>query len=244
MRDDELHMTKTKYTFRNITLLNIILMTAVFFMGKDMVVPLQNATVTYSMPAQKIPPADLEEATAEYNPPSSSDYLIISEENVFHPERRIPPEKKAEQELPKPEFILYGTLLSDDINTAYLEDLKAPRNTPGRGKRQVALKKGDTLSGFTLREIEQDKIVMVRGEDRMIILLVDPQKPKTRDVVATTSKTTPGQPPQIPQKASSKPSPKPPVTPAPGSLVKPEPLTKTRAPMTPADERTRGFFQR
>jgi len=237
-------MTKTKYAFRNITLLNIILMAAIFFMGKDKVLPLQNATITYSLPAQKVPTANDEGATAEYNPPSPSDYLIISDENIFHPERRIPPEKKAEQELPKPEFVLYGTLLSDDISAAYLEDLKAPRNTPGRGKRQVALKKGDTLSGFTLREIEQDKIVMVRGEDRMIILLVDPQKPKTRDVVATTSKTTPGQSPQIPQKASSKPSPKPPVRTAPGSLIKPEPLTKTRAPMTPSDERTRQFFQR
>jgi len=237
-------MTKTKYAFRNITLLNIILMAAVFFVGKDMVSPLQNAPVKYSLPAQKVPTANDEGATAEYNPPSPSDYLIISDENIFHPERRIPPEKKAEQELTRPEFVLYGTLLSDDISAAYLEDLKAPRNTPGRGKRQVALKKGDTLSGFTLREIEQDKIVMVRGEDRMIILLVDPQKPKTRDVVATTSKTMPGQPPEKLQKppASAVQSKQP--APSPASLVKPEPSTRKRAPMNPSDERTRQFFQR
>ena len=110
--------------------------------------------------------------------------MIISEENPFHPERKIPVEKKAEQPLPKPEFVLYGTLITDDLKMAYLEDLKAPRSTSGRGKRQVALKQGDSLSGFRVKEIEAGKVVMVRGDDRIIVPIIDPAH--TREGQATT----------------------------------------------------------
>jgi hypothetical protein len=78
-------------------------------------------------------------------------------------------------------------MIADDISLAYLEDLKAPRNTPGRGKRQVALKKGDSLSGFVLKEIETDKITMVRGEEKLIVAMNDPQKAKAREVAAAAT---------------------------------------------------------
>ena len=106
---------------------------------------------------------------------------MIAEENLFHPERKIPAEKKVEQALPKPEFVLYGTLITDDIKLAYLEDRKAPYNTPGRGKRQTVLKIGDTMSSFTVKEIDTDKVVMVRGEDRIEVNVIDPAKPKRGD---------------------------------------------------------------
>jgi len=78
-------------------------------------------------------------------------------------------------------------MISNDLSLAYLEDLKAPRNTPGRGKRQVALKKGDSLSGFVLKEIETDKITMVRGEEKLIVAMNDPQKAKAREVAAAVA---------------------------------------------------------
>jgi hypothetical protein len=89
-------------------------------------------------------------------------------------------------------------MLSDDLSLAYLEDLKAPRNTPGRGKRQVALKKGDSLSGFVLKEIETDKITMVRGEEKLIVAMNDPQKAKAREVAAATTAAPPKQPQATP----------------------------------------------
>lgn len=102
--------------------------------------------------------------------PSQTDYTLIAENNIFHPERKIPPEKKAEAPpLPKPDIVLYGTLITDDVSLAYLEDLKAPRSTQGRGKRQLTLKKGDIISGFVLKDIEADKIVMSRGEERITV---------------------------------------------------------------------------
>jgi len=166
------------------------------------VIPFFHADIKYTLPLQKKAIVTEEANQTEFSPPSPTDYMNIAEENLFHPERRIPPEKKVEQELPKPDFVLYGTMVTDDLNVAYLEDLKAPRTTPGRGKRQVALKKGDTFSGFTLKEIEADKIVMMRGEEQMMVHIIDPQKPKSRTILRPAGQKAPAQPAQSPQKGT------------------------------------------
>jgi hypothetical protein len=82
--------------------------------------------------------------------------------------------------LPKPEFILLGTIITDDIKLAYLENLKEPYSTAGRGKRQRSLRIGDTLSSYTLAEIYPDKVVMVKGEDKIEVNLTDSKAQKTR----------------------------------------------------------------
>jgi len=45
------------------------------------------------------------------------DYAVIPEKNLFHPDRIIPVEKK-EVTIPRPEFVLYGTLIVDDVRIA------------------------------------------------------------------------------------------------------------------------------
>jgi hypothetical protein len=62
------------------------------------------------------------------------------------------------------------------VSIAYVEDKKAPYSTPGRAKRQTALKKGGTIGGYVLREIEQNRIVLVRGEDRLVVMLDEKRK--------------------------------------------------------------------
>jgi hypothetical protein len=69
---------------------------------------------------------------------------------------------------------------------AYMEDKKSPRTTPGRGKRQTALKKGDTLSGYTLKEIDPEQVTMVRGEDTLIVKVIDPNVKKDREGGSTS----------------------------------------------------------
>jgi type II secretory pathway component PulC len=182
------------------------------------------------VPLQKKSVEEKETKPAAANPPSPADYIIIADENPFHPERKIPPEKKADEKpLPKPEFVVYGTVISNDTSLAYLEDLKAPVNTSGRGKRQIALKTGDVLSGYTLKTVEADKIVMVRGEEKMVI------------PVRNTARAKPSVNPS-PQKAAAPSATK--IVPSPASLIQREPPPKIRAPMTPADEKVRQFFQR
>jgi hypothetical protein len=174
-------MNKLKLLLKNINLLNIILIAAILSIATYVTLPLLNMSVKFTPAIPKQFSLPKEEETTQNQIPSPSDYLIVAEQNLFHPERKIPPEKKEEQPLPKPEFVLYGTLITDDISIAYLEDKKSPRFTPGRGKRQTALKKGDTMSGYTLKEIDPDKIVMVRGEETITLKVMDPNVKKDRE---------------------------------------------------------------
>ena len=156
-----------------------------------MLIPLSDIKVKFTPSALKKIPAPEGEGLVQSQIPPSSDYIIIAEQNLFHPERKIPPEKKEEQPLPKPEIVLYGTLITDNLSLAFIEDRKSPRTTPGRGKRQVVLRKGDTLSGFTLKEIETDKIVMVKGEETLMVKVIDPSVKKDREAQITTQAPQP-----------------------------------------------------
>lgn len=179
---------------RNINLLNAVLLAVAAVFALYSLSPLLDVRIKYALPVPGKTQGIAKETTDELQTPSVTEYTVISEKNLFHPDRNIPIEKKVEQPLPKPDFILFGTLITGGTSLAYLEDLKAPRSTAGRGKRQIALKKGDTLSGFTLKEIEADKIVMVRGDETITI----PVNPRDRNVATTaaTAAATPQKPAQ------------------------------------------------
>jgi hypothetical protein len=173
-------MPNVKYISRNINLLNILLIVTILIFINYTILPLFNMSISYTLPRGKKPPVEQDEKIAESTIPSLTDYVMIAEDNLFHPERKIPAEKADTQPLEQPEFVLYGTLITDGVSVAYLEDLKSPRSTQGRGKRQVAVKIGDNMSGFTLKEIYPDKVIMVRGEDTMVVDLLDSSSKKTR----------------------------------------------------------------
>jgi len=172
---------------QNINLLNILLVSTISLFAVYSLFPLLSLKIQYALPLPQKSTVSTEEETVSPQTPSLTEYAIVSEQNLFHPERIIPVEKKAEQPLPKPDFVLFGTLITDDLSMAYLEDLKAPHSTAGRGKRQVALRKGDSLSGFTLKEIETDKIVMTRGEEKITVSINDPEHPRQRGTAAVTT---------------------------------------------------------
>jgi hypothetical protein len=174
-------MNKLKLLLRNINLLNIILIVSVVLVAGYMVLPMLNIKVKFNPAISKKILTTKDETTSESQTQSPSDFLTIAEQNLFHPQRIIPPEKKEEQPLQRPEFVLYGTLVADDISVAYMEDKKSPRTTPGRGKRQTALKKGDTMSGYTLKEIDPEQVIMVRGEETLIVKIIDPNVKKDRE---------------------------------------------------------------
>lgn len=203
-------------------LLNIILIASIILTASYVVFPLLNVKVKYTPATSKKVSTVKEEVSAQGQTPSPSDFTIIAEQNLFHPERKIPPEKKEEAPLPKPEFVLYGTLITDNMSFAYLEDKKSPRTTPGRGKRQTALKKGDTMSGFTLKEVDHDKVVMVKGEETLIVKVIDSNVKKDREVASTSSTSlTPA--PQIQTAPGGQRTQRPqPSPPRPDQAVKPQ----------------------
>jgi type II secretory pathway component PulC len=185
-------MGRTRHLFSHINLINILLTAALLFLINSMFLPFLNKSSLYSLPVTK-KPEKTEPFTGKKQDqpktPSPLDYMVITEQNLFHPERKIPVAVKEAQPLPKPDFVLYGTLISDDTNIAYMEDKKSPHSSPGREKRQTPLKQGESMSGFTLKELSEDRAIMVRGEERLTVFLIDPQKPKERVVTAPASST-------------------------------------------------------
>lgn len=199
---------RLKTVIKNVSIVNIVLLTAALFFAFYIFFPALDVTAGFKLPSVKKTVAEKEEISTESRIPVITEYTKISEENLFHPERKIPVEKKVGQQeppLPKPEFILYGTLITDDLSLAYLEDQKAQRTSPGRGKRQIALRKGDTLSGFTLKEIDTDKIIMVRGEESVVVKVMGNADKKERSVQTTSQQAAP----QIKQVTPAKPAQKP-----------------------------------
>jgi len=240
-------MNRVKSLFRNINLLNLILITAVIIFGNYIVLPFLNINFKYALPAGKKTIVIKEEKPPVIEIPSYMDYTMVAEENLFHPERKIPLEKKEEKPLPKPDIVLYGTLITDDISLAYIEDLKAPFSTPGRGKRQTALRKGDTISGFTLKDVEADKILMVRGEEKMLVYLIDPSHPKTREILSPSTQGATSQPtPKGQPTAKSQPTHKEAKQQL-ESILKPESsITKqeTLPPQSPEEQTIFEFFEK
>ncbi|HTR45421.1 MAG TPA: hypothetical protein VMH06_06895, partial [Thermodesulfovibrionales bacterium] len=176
-----------KYLFRNITVLNIVLAAVAAAWASTVISPMVRTHTSFTPPALKKTEPAKEEIPAQSQVPSPQDYTLIADQNLFHPERKIPVEKPpGPPPPPPPEFVLYGTLVTDSTSVAYMEDRKAPQSTAGRGKRQVSLKKGETLSGFVVREIDADKVVMAKGEESITVHLNDAQRPKAREGIATT----------------------------------------------------------
>jgi hypothetical protein len=207
-------MNRLNDLFRNLTVLNLalgtlILVTAglVLFLafGSDL-----GITASGSAEAVKVPAIS---DSAQAKGPEMKDYAVVAEQNLFHPERRNPADSKDEA-LQKPDVILYGTLITDSVKVAYLEDKKSPYSTPGRGPRQMMLRKGDKLSGYTLQEVEETQITLVKGGDKIVVRLESPDKRKSGEA---TAKPATGRP------AVDRPPPPPSIMPAAPPATSPRP---------------------
>lgn len=203
-------MRIVSYFLRQINLLNLVLLAIIILFISFVILPMLSTEIKYLTSVKKKTDesaAAKEEKTAEVQMPPYLDYIMIAEDNLFHPERKIPVEKKEEKVLPKPELVLYGTLITDGMSYAYVEDKKSLRTTPGRGKRQMVLKNGDSISGFILKEIYPDRIVLTKGEESMTVNLMD--KSKARESTPSASQKPSFAPPGRPLRPPPSPSPMP-----------------------------------
>lgn len=118
--------------------------------------------------------------TADRRVPPVLDYITVSEQNLFHSTRKMPAGGgREEQQALRPDLVLHGTLVADGLEVAYVTDRRAPRTSPGRGERQTILKKGDHVGGYILSEIGADRIVLAKGDDKLVIPLDSPGKKRT-----------------------------------------------------------------
>lgn len=125
------------------------------------------------------------------------EYGVIAEKNLFHPERKIvvktaetqpPPPPPPPEEIP--DLILYGTVVSSRLRLAYIEEKNKKRPRPLRqarakeqekeGKEQRIFQVGETIGGFTLKEITEDSVILFRDDEKLVVQVFDPSDPKKR----------------------------------------------------------------
>ena len=118
-----------------------------------------------------------------------SHHVIISEKNIFSPERKeFPTQTKPEVKKPvvRPQIALYGVTLADDYQSACIGNSGSPAQ---KGEKEaITIKIGDRIGEYKLTKILPDRIALEAMEDTFEVLLYDPAKPKKRIYAKTESK--------------------------------------------------------
>lgn len=217
-------MAIRQYLIRNVNVLNLILLAVAAFAFIYVLNPILQESTAVSIPSareENAPPA-VSARNVAVSQLTTADYTVIGDKNLFHPDRVIPPEKKAEtaKEKAKPELVLHGTMITDQVKLAYIEDKKAPATSPGRGARQITLKEGDLIGGYKLTEITDKMIVLTNGGEQMALYLDELKERKTQTTM--TVKPVGATQPMSPQTAQTSMRP---LTPVPPSASAQTPVT-------------------
>lgn len=224
-------MKVLRYLIHNATVMNVVLLALIIALVAVTVISVVRMRHTHALPGIKARPPGEEAQRVDLQPKLPSDYAVIGEANLFHPDRIIPVDRKAE--VPRPEIVLYGTMI-DTTRLAFIEDRKNPVTTPGRGRRQRVVKMGEEIGGYAVAGIETDSIVLVRGDDRMTVRLSPPDKRKAADAPPAAQQPVQAKPPQTTPPAPTRPVQTVPQPPG-GSRVPPLPVGETIRP-SPAAE--------
>jgi type II secretory pathway component PulC len=192
-------------------------------------------------------------AKAENSPPVATNknltslrsFIVISEKNIFSPERKDFPILTVEKSNPvtRPQVILYGVTIAGDYQAASLVNPGRPLK---KGEREtMTVKIGEKIGEYKLAKIQPDRIIIESNGDSFEVLLYDSRNPKKRTEVKTEVKpatitsiqpTTPAlaSPPAAASAAAPTPAPAGKVPPA-ATVEKPkEPPQQQIAPALPA----------
>jgi hypothetical protein len=172
-------VTIRQYLIRSINVLNLILLAAGAVLFFYVLEPLLQASTAVKIPSAKVAPPVVSTKGGEGHQVMSTDYAVIGDKNLFHPDRVIPPEKKTAAAVTRPDIVLHGTMIANQLKLAYIEDKKAPSTSPGRGTRQIALKEGDLIGGYKLKQITDKMIVLTNGDEQMTLYLDELKDRKT-----------------------------------------------------------------
>jgi len=120
--------------------------------------------------------------------PGPDTYAVIAAQNLFNPARSETATATAVAVV-KP--ILHGVVIQGGTSRAYLEDPTA--------KRVSGYSLGDTIGGGKIQKIADDRVLIVRPEGMVEVLLQDPSKPRPAPtagpgVIAGQGQPVPGQP--------------------------------------------------
>ncbi len=111
--------------------------------------------------------------------PPLSDFTVIEDKNLFHPERipqRPPPlpdePKPPSGDISKTNFVLQGVILLEKGKSIAL--LQEPKLTEGKVK---PLTKGGMIGDYVLKEVKSDRVIMALGNEKFEVILHRPKKP-------------------------------------------------------------------
>ncbi len=129
-------------------------------------------------------------AAISEEPKPFDDYRVISEKNIFSPERKEFPQAapSAEQTKPaaRPQVFLYGVVIADDYESAIVA---TPRSSLRKEERETAvLKVGAIIGEYRVAKILPDRITMEAAGDSFEILLLDARKPRKQAPVKTEAR--------------------------------------------------------
>lgn len=173
---------------KNINVLNIALAVFAGVLFFIWVYPLLHTNNRIEIPKGHEDAAESGEEASNVSEPSpmAVDYAIVTDKNLFHPERRMPSVNIVKEDAPveRPDILYFGSVITEEKKIAYIEDKKNPYSTPGRGKRQTHLAEGAIIGGYTLKEVNPENIVLVRGDDKFVINLRDEKDRKPGETTA------------------------------------------------------------
>jgi hypothetical protein len=224
-------MNSRRYWLQSINVLNLLVTVATIGFFIYFLNPLLGTPMSVKVPPPKETSLEMPANTGETIKLPITDYSLIGEQNLFHPDRIIPEEKKTPVSLPKPELVLHGTMMTSELKIAYIEDKKAAPKTPGRSEPYIVVKEGDNISGYTVKQINENIIVLVNGEEQMTLYL-DELKDRKGEITGPTKAPSPATT-APPQAAPRPPMPQPAQRP---SVVQPAPSAPTSPPRGPASQ--------
>jgi hypothetical protein len=150
-------------------------------------------------------------------------YNVIATKSLFSPSRTEAPVTPVAAVSAAPKPFLHGVVLDDAKSRAYLEDPTS--------KRIFGYAVGDQVGGGTLEAIRADRVVIVRPEGKVEVMLRDPAKPQPAAIQARP----PGTPGGPAVGAGARPlQPGAVQNPFPGLVPQPAPGAPATAPGAPA----------
>lgn len=187
-------------------------------------------------------------AESQKEPASAQSYILISEKNIFSPERKefpiLPDPAKGingiNKPIVRPQVTLYGVTIVGDYQSA---SVSSPGRPLKKGEREVmTIKIGEKIGEYKLAKIMPDRITMEASGDTFDVMLYTPKqrtyvKTETKPAAITSTLPTPaGTAPPTPQAAAGGP-----VQPIQGRITE----AQTPRPLSPApipSPRTRRWY--
>ncbi len=181
--------------------LNILLCSAILVLGVKNY-EAWNRTLQLSLNVKSMPeegkPKIVNTKTINSGDPVSSEACnLISEQNIFSPERKdfpVPPSPldttataAAPKPIVRPQIILYGVTIAADYESATI--IHPGRTLRNDERETLTIKVGENIGAYKVARILPDRIAMETTGDTFEVLLYDSRNPKRRIEIKPESKT-------------------------------------------------------